>query len=247
MAIFNFEEDKTTPSFNFEEKPKAFNFEEEPTVTTRPTPQQTNRAVSVTPPIEGQGGAAFGIFPRTLAKQPVAPSLEATQPIKPRDFSAVDAAIERLTPKPKAQAFPVMTEADKLFGPMPKPNQPMGGRNIGLTPEMAAKSPDIVALGREYWDMRYPNLQKPKSDVDLMKAINDKSKVRTYGKVAQLAWLENATPKQRAVEAKISQIQDKMPKDVLDTVALELTDPINYFGAGAGKVARESFIKKICH
>ena len=248
MAIFNFEEDKTTPSFNFKEKPKAFNFEEEPTVATRPTPQQTNRAVSVTAPVEGEGGAAFGIFPRTSAKQPVeaiapAPSLEATQPMKPRDFSAVDAAIERLTPKPKAQSFPVMTEADKLFGPMPKPNQPMGGRNIGLTPETAATSPEIVALSREYWNARYPNLQKPKSDVDLMKAINDKSKVRTFGKVAQMVWLENATPKQREVEAKISQIQDKMPKDVLDTVALEATDPINYFGAGAGKVARESLIK----
>lgn len=248
MAIFNFEEDKTTPSFNFEEKPKAFNFEETSKVAaTKPTPQ-LERPVSVTPPIEGQGGAAFGMFPRTSAKQPVgaiapAPSLEATQPMKPRDFSAVDAAIERLTPKPKAQSFPVMTEADKLFGPMPKPNQPMGGRNIGLTPETAATSPEIVALSREYWNARYPNLQKPKSDVELMRAINDKSQVRTFGKVAQMVWLENATPKQREVEAKISQIQDKMPKDVLDTVALMATDPINYFGAGAGKVARESLIK----
>lgn len=176
-------------------------------------------------------------------QQEVAPSLTSTQPVKPRDFSAVDAAVEKLTPKPKAQAFPVMTESDKLFGPMPKPIQPMGGRNIGLTPETAAKSPEIVSLSREYWDMRFPNLPKPKSDVELMKAINDASRLRTYGKVAQSVWLENATPQQRAVEAKISQIQEKMPKDVLETVATELTDPINYFGAGAGKVAKEALIK----
>jgi hypothetical protein len=91
--------------------------------------------------------------------------------------------------------------------------------------------------------MRFPNLPKPKSDVELMKAINDASRLRTYGKVSQSVWLENATPQQRAVEAKISQIQEKMPKDVLETVATELTDPINYFGAGAGKVAKESLIK----
>jgi hypothetical protein len=176
-------------------------------------------------------------------QQEVAPSLTSTQPVKPRDFSAVDAAVEKLTPKPKAQAFPVMTESDKLFGPMPKPIQPMGGRNVGLTPETAAKSPEIVSLSREYWDMRFPNLPKPKSDVELMKAINDASRLRTYGKVSQSVWLENATPQQRAVEAKISQIQEKMPKDVLETVATELTDPINYFGAGAGKVAKEALIK----
>jgi hypothetical protein len=76
-----------------------------------------------------------------------------------------------------------------------------------------------------------------------MKAINDASRLRTYGKVSQSVWLENATPQQRAVEAKISQIQEKMPKDVLETVATELTDPINYFGAGAGKVAKEALIK----
>jgi hypothetical protein len=39
MAIFNFEENKTTPSFNFDEKPAPFNFEEKPLVS-RPTPAQ---------------------------------------------------------------------------------------------------------------------------------------------------------------------------------------------------------------
>ena len=211
-------------------------------------PQQIKSAVSVTPPIEGGGGAAFGMFPRTSAKQPVeaiapAPSLTATQqPIKPRDFSAVDAAIKTLTPKPKVSTTaPVEGAGGAAFGVVPK--QVMGGRNIGLTPEKAAEDKDIVDISREYWKARYPNLQQPKSDVELMKAINDKSKVRTFGRVAQMVWLENATPKQREVEAKISQIQDKMPKDVLDTVALELSDPINWFGAGAGKVAKETLIK----
>jgi hypothetical protein len=230
--------------------PDAYLAKQEPLQALKPTPQQIERMVgppvsSVTAPITGEGGAAFGMYPKVSAKEPVvaAPSLTDAQPAKPRDFSAVDAALEKLTPKPKAQAFPVMTESDKLFGPMPKPIQPMGGRNIGLTPEKAAESPEIVALSREYWDMRYPNLQKPKSDVELMAAINEKSQTRTYGKVAQRVWLDNATPRQREVDAKISQIQDKMPKDVLNTVALEGTDPINWFGAGAGKIAREALLK----
>ena len=40
MAIFNFEENKTTPSFNFDEKPAPFNFEEKPLVN-RPAPTTT--------------------------------------------------------------------------------------------------------------------------------------------------------------------------------------------------------------
>lgn len=40
MAIFNFEENKTTPSFNFDEKPAPFNFEEKPLVS-RPAPTTT--------------------------------------------------------------------------------------------------------------------------------------------------------------------------------------------------------------
>jgi hypothetical protein len=247
-----------------EENPYLKKDEENPYLNIAPKPQQPLRSAAPTTQPTGEPTAAeleaaskpamltrrqfLGSEGKALdaaraKQQEVAPSLTSTQPVKPRDFSAVDAAVEKLTPKPKAQAFPVMTESDKLFGPMPKPIQPMGGRNIGLTPETAAKSPEIVSLSREYWDMRFPNLPKPKSDVELMKAINDASRLRTYGKVSQSVWLENATPQQRAVEAKISQIQEKMPKDVLETVATELTDPINYFGAGAGKVAKEALIK----
>ena len=246
-----------------EENPYLKKDEENPYLNIAPKPQQPLRSAAPMP-LTGEptaaelevaskpamltrrqfiGGEGAALDAARAKQQAPAPSLTATQPVKPRDFSAVDAAIEKLTPKPKAQAFPVMTEADKQFGPMPKPIQPMGGRNVGLTPETAAKSPEIVSLSREYWDMRFPNLPKPKSDVELMKAINDASRLRTYGKVAQSVWLENATPQQRAVEAKISQIQEKMPKDVLETVATELTDPINYFGAGAGKVAKEALIK----
>ena len=239
-------EQPTRPTVGF--NPDAYLAEEEKPIADKPTPQQIERmaaqpAPSVTAPVEGAGGAAFGMVPKQAVKAPVtAPSLTATESMKPRDFSAVDIALESLTPKPQVSVTaPITGEGGAAFGMVPK--QPMGGRNVGLTPETAATSPEIVSLSREYWKMRYPNLPKPKSDVELMQAINDASRLRTYGKVAQSVWLENATPQQRAVEAKISQIQSKMPKDVLETVITEGTDPINYFGAGAGKVAKEALIK----
>jgi hypothetical protein len=175
-----------------EENPYLKKDEENPYLNIAPKPQQPLRSAAPTTQPTGEPTAAeleaaskpamltrrqfLGSEGKALdaaraKQQEVAPSLTSTQPVKPRDFSAVDAAVEKLTPKPKAQAFPVMTESDKLFGPMPKPIQPMGGRNVGLTPETAAKSPEIVSLSREYWDMRFPNLPKPKSDVELMKAI----------------------------------------------------------------------------
>ena len=75
---------------------------------------------SITPVVEGGGGAAFGVFPRPGIKTPL------TEPKKPievaatRDFTALDTAIQTLTPKPKVST----TVPVEGFGrPISKPFQ----------------------------------------------------------------------------------------------------------------------------
>jgi hypothetical protein len=243
MAIFNFEEEKKTSTFNFEEKPTTFNFEEEPKVAaTKPTPQQLERAVSVTPPVEGAGGAAFGVFPRASARKPVeapqpTPSLTATEP-KPKvatgkDFTALDAAVTQLTPKPKPSVTTAVEGAGgAAFGVVPK--QAMGGRNEGLTPKMAAQSPEIVSFATEYFKSSRPNKPLPKDPVKLMEEFRSSFNRDTLDEVATLTRLANATPQQREMEVKARDVAKAMGGNVLETVATVVTDPFTYAGGVAG-------------
>ena len=256
MAIFNFEEDKPTSLFNFEEKPKVtppttFNFEEKPQAT-RPTPQQLERAVSVTPPIEGEGGAAFGMFPRASAKKPVeavkpAPSLTPA-PATPkvatgRDFTALDAAVEKLTPKPQPSATaPVEGTGGAAFGVVPK--QKMGGRNLGLTPELAAQSPELVSFASDYLKERRPNVALSKDPVKLMTDFRSSFRTRdTMDEVAELNWLSNATPQQKELAVKAREVVGKMGGDVMETVATVVKDPFTYAGGVAGFAYKQGALR----
>ena len=243
MATFNFEEEKKTSTFNFEEAPKV--------AATKPTPQQLERAVSVTPPVEGSGGAAFGVFPRASAKKPVetvtpAPSLEATQtklkPATGRDFTALDAAIEKLTPKPQPSVTaPVEGEGGAAFGMVPK--QKLGGRNVGLTPEVAAQSPDIVQFATDYFKSSRPNKPIPKDNVKLMEEFRSSFNKDTLDEVATLTRLSNATPQEREMELKARDVVKVMGGDVLETVANIATDPFTYVGAGAGFMYKQAALR----
>jgi len=118
-------------------------------------------------PIESGGGAAFGIYPKSGIKTPL------TEPKKPievaatRDFTALDTAIQTLTPKPKVSTTaPVEGVGGAAFGVVPK--QPMGGRNLGMTPEIAAKSPEIISFVKDYLKARQPNIVQAKDPVELI-------------------------------------------------------------------------------
>ena len=252
MAIFNFEEEKKTSTFNFEEKPSTFNFEETPKVAaTKPTPQQLERAVSVTPPVEGEGGAAFGMFPRASAKKPVeavkpAPSLTPT-PATPkvatgRDFSALDAAVEQLTPKPEVSTTPAVTgEGGAAFGVVPK--QPMGGRNEGLTPKIAAQSPEIVQFASDYLKTRQPNKALPKDPVKLMDQFRTSFQRTTNEEVADLNWLSNATPQQKEMYLKARDVVGKMSKTMEESAVTIGRDPWTYAGGVAGFAFKQGALR----
>lgn len=257
MAIFNFEEDKTTPVFSFEEKPQAappttFNFEEptqvaKPTAD-KPTPQQIERmaaqpAPSVTAPVEGAGGAAFGMVPKQAVKAPVVQPKKAIEVATTKDFTALDTAIETLAPKPKVSVTaPVEGAGGAAFGMVPK--QPFGGRNEGLTPKIAAQSPEIVSFAANYLKTRRPNVALPKDPVKLMDEFRSSFRTRdTLDEVAELTWLSNATPQQKEMALKARDVVTKMGGPIEETVSTVLKDPLTYVGAGAGFFYKQAALR----
>ena len=208
-------------------------------VATRPTPQQLERVVSTTPATIGEGGAAFGMFPKASARPPVVtppPSkivTEKTPVATGRDFTALDAAVEKLTPKPQPSVTaPVEGEMGAAFGVVPK--QKFGGRNEGLTPKIAAQSPEIVQFATDYFKSSRPNKPIPKDPVKLMDEFRSSFNRDTLDEVATLTRLSNATPEQREMEVKARNVAKTMGGNVLETVATVVTDPFTYAGGVAG-------------
>ena len=217
----------------------------------KPTPQQIERAASVTAPIEGGGGAAFGMYPRASAKKPMeaaapAPSLIATQP-RPepstgKDFTSLDQAIEKLTPKPQASVTaPVEGEGGAAFGMVPK--QKFGGRNEGLTPKIAAQSPEIVQFATDYFKSSRPNKALPKDPVKLMEEFRSSFNRDTLDELSTLTRLSNASPQEREMEIKARDVVTKMGGNVLETVAKVATDPFTYVGGLAGAAYKQAALR----
>ena len=217
----------------------------------KPTPQQIERAASVTAPIEGGGGAAFGMYPRASAKKPMeaaspAPSLIAAQP-RPepstgKDFTSLDQAIEKLTPKPQASVTaPVEGESGAAFGMVPK--QKFGGRNEGLTPKIAAQSPEIVQFATDYFKSSRPNKALPKDPVKLMEEFRSSFNRDTLDEISTLTRLSNASPQEREMEIKARDVVTKMGGNVLETVAKVATDPFTYVGGLAGAAYKQAALR----
>ena len=223
-----------------EEKPKRVE-------AAKPTPQQIERmasqpAPSVTAPITGEGGAAFGMVPKMPSKAPVVQPKKPVEVATGRDFTALDEAIIKLTPKPQPSVTaPVEGEGGAAFGMVPK--QKFGGRNVGLTPEVAAKSPEIVQFATDYFKSSRPNKPIPKDPVKLMEEFRSSFNKDTLDEVRDLTRIINASPKQREMELKARDVVTKMGGDVLETVATVATDPFTYVGAGAGFMYKQAALR----
>lgn len=239
MATFNFEEEeKTTPEqprFDFTEKAPAvptFNFEEKQDTT------------SVTAPMTSETGAAFGMYPKAAAtskKLPVLPE-QKPEPFTPRDFTALDKAIETITPKAKPSVTaPVTGEGGAAFGMVPK--QKFGGRTTGITEEMAAKSPEVLAFAGEYLKTRLPNKPLARDPVQLMRDFKDFMQKDTADTVREYTWASNATPKQRELAVKAYDLADKMQVSMEEHMIKALKDPVNYIGLGVGWGVKQAAVR----
>jgi len=238
MATFNFEEDKPTPSFNFEEAPVQ---------ATKPTPQQIERMAaqpvsSVTAPITGEGGAAFGMVPKAGGRAPVVAPKKPIEVAATKDFTALDEAVEKLTPKPKPSVTaPVTGEGGAAFGMVPK--QPFGGRSEGLTPQIASQSPEILTFATDYLKTRQPNKVLPKDPVKLMEQFRSSFQRTTTEEVNELTWLSNATPQQKEMALKARDVVSKMGGNIEETVGTVLKDPFTYVGGGAGFAYKQAALR----
>lgn len=197
---------------------------------------------SITPAVEGGGGAAFGVYPKAGIKTPF------TEPKKPievstaRDFTPLLTAVETLTPKPKVSTTaPVEGAGGAAFGVVPK--QVMGGRNLGLTPELAAKSPEITSFAAEYLKTRQPNKPLPKDPVELMTQFRSSFQRTAAEEVTELTYLANATPEQRQLSLAAREVVGKMGGDIGETVVTALKDPFTYVGAGAGFMYKQAALR----
>lgn len=197
---------------------------------------------SITPAVEGGGGAAFGVYPKSGIKTPL------TEPKKPievstaRDFTPLLTAIETLTPKPKVSTTaPVEGTGGAAFGVVPK--QVMGGRNLGLTPELAATSPEITSFAAEYLKTRQPNKPIPKDPVELMNQFRSSFQRTAAEEVTELTYLANATPEQRQLSLAAREVVDKMGGDIGETVVTALKDPFTYVGGGAGFMYKQAALR----
>jgi hypothetical protein len=217
------------------------------TATTKPTPQQIERMAqqpvpSVTAPVTGEGGAAFGMVPKAGGR---ARPVEAKKPVEvssSRDFTALDKAVETLTPKPQPSVTaPVEGTGGAAFGMVPK--QKFGGRNEGLTPKIAAQSPEILSFATEYLKTRQPNKPLPKDPTKLMEQFRSSFQRSTTEEFDELNYLANATPQQRELSVKARDLVGKMGGDIMETVATVATDPFTYVGGGAGFMYKQAALR----
>lgn len=197
---------------------------------------------SITPTVEGTGGAAFGVYPKAGIKTPLTEPKKPIEVSKARDFTALDDAIKTLTPKPKVSTTaPVEGPGGAAFGVVPK--QPMGGRNLGLTPEVAAKSPEIVSFARDYLKARQPNNVQAKDPIELMNQFRSSFQRTAAEEVTELTYLANATPEQREMSLKARDVVGKMGGDIGETVITALKDPFTYVGVGAGFMYKQAALR----
>jgi hypothetical protein len=182
-----------------------------------------------------------------------APELKAEKPFTPPDRTAFKEALTTIEPKRVGQAFPVMTESDKLFGPMPKPKQPMGGRATESIVDNAAKNPAIVDVAAEYLRVRQPNLPTPKTGTpeDNKKTIDRFRKSFVRGDIAtvnELTWAMNATPEQKEVARNAYELADKIGTPLgaeLMTALNPLESPLTYASLGAGWAAKQMAVRGV--
>lgn len=245
MALFNFEEDKTTPSFNFEEKPKTFNFEEAPAQAVKPTPQQIERMAaqpvpSVTAPVTGEGGAAFGMVPKAGIK---ARAVEAKKPIEigtGRDFTALDEELKTAVIDTRPNLLPEDSRKTRQMGVPALATPDFTGP---FTAKKAAALPNVVQFATDYFKSSRPNKPIPKDPVKLMEEFQSSFNKDTLDEVSSLTRLLNATPQQKEMELKAREIADKMSGNELAVVGTIVTDPFTYVGAGAGWAYKQAMLR----
>jgi hypothetical protein len=248
-----------------EENPYLKKEEENPYLNIAPKPQQPIRAAAPTlTPSKDEPTAAeleAASKPAFMTKQQVmgnaapaleairpkekdaAPSLTATQPAKPRDFSALDEEIAKATPNKRPMLLPADSRKTRqMVAPsLTNPQVP----EDSFTPEKAAKLPNTVQLMSEYLQIRQPNKQHAKDPVGIAKEFRSSFVRGDFATVDELTWALNATPAQKEVAAKAYEISDKLGTPIMEEVRAvinPLESPTTYLSGIVGMAAKQTAV-----
>ena len=225
--------------------PDAYLAKQEPTQVTKPTPQQIERmasqpAPSVTAPITGEGGAAFGMVPKMPSKAPVVQPKKPVEVATGRDFTALDEELKTAVIDTRPNLLPEDSRKTRQMG-VPKLATP--DFTGPFTPKKAAELPNVVQFATDYFKSSRPNKPIPKDPVKLMEEFQSSFNKDTLDEVRDLTRLLNASPKQREMELKAREIAGKMSGNELAVVGTIVTDPFTYVGAGAGFMYKQAALR----
>lgn len=186
------------------------------------------------------GNAAPALEAIRPKEKDAALSLNATQPAKPRDFSALDEEIAKATPNKRPMLLPADSKKTRQMG-VPSLNNPQVPED-SFTAEKAAKLPNTVQLMSEYLQMRQPNKQHAKDPLGIANEFRSSFVRGDFATVDELTWALNASPAQKEVAAKAYEISDKLGTPIMEEVRAvinPLESPTTYLSGIVGMAAKQ--------
>ena len=208
---------------------------------------------SITPAVETAGGAAFGVYPRTGVRTPLTETKKPVEISTAKDFTALDEAIEAIKPAREFRAVP--TEAQRAITggmrvrgqvgmPLETPDKAYAKiLKDKITPEIAAKSPEVINFVGEYMKTRYPNKLLSKNPTELATQFRDSFIKDTADLFNETTWILNATPEQKQIAVKGLELSKEMSGDFGKELVSGIKDPVNYAGGLAGWAVKQSMLR----
>lgn len=208
---------------------------------------------SITPAVETAGGAAFGVYPRTGVRTPLTETKKPVEISTAKDFSELDKVIEAIKPAREFRAVP--TEAQRAITggmrvrgqvgmPLETPDKAYAKiLKDKITPEIAAKSPEVVDFMGEYMKTRYPNKLLSKNPTELATQFRDSFIKDTADLFNETTWILNATPEQKQIAVKGLELSKEMSGDFGKELVSGLKDPVNYAGGVGAWAVKQGMLR----
>lgn len=192
------------------------------------------------------GSDATALEAARAKQQAVAPSLTAAQPVKPRDFSAVDEELAKATAKTRPMLLPADSKKTRQMA-APSLTNPQVPED-SFTPEKAAQLPNTVKLMSDYLQIRQPNKQHAKDPVGIAKEFRSSFVRGDFATVDELTWALNASPEQKEIAAKAYEVSDKLGTPILEEVRAVLNpveSPSTYLSGIVGMAAKQTAVRGV--
>lgn len=216
--------------------------------TDEPTPEELEAASKPAMITKRQvlGSDATALEAARAKQQAVAPLLTAAQPVKPRDFSAVDEELTKATATTRPMLLPADSKKTRQMVP-PSLTNPQVPED-SFTPEKAAKLPNTVKLMSDYLQIRQPNKQHAKDPIGIAKEFRSSFVRGDIALVDELVWSMNASPEQKEIAFKAYELSDKLGTPILEEMRAVLNpieSPTTLLSSGVGLAVKQAAVMGI--